>query len=90
MGQAVSKPCAIKVESKPQGRIQRAVLEALNQNDKLTTNQLAQIAYGLDGAFENPNILRAIEGLRRRGFSFKREIKGLVGKQGYVYLWSLD
>ncbi|GAA0594377.1 hypothetical protein [Paenochrobactrum glaciei] len=81
---------AMKVKSKPQGRIQRTVLEALQQHPSLTTSQLARMAYGRDGINENPNILRAIKGLTRRGFSFKKVRLGLVNKEGYVYLWSLE
>lgn len=85
----MSENCAIKVESKPQGRIQRTVLEALQQHPSLTTSELAKIAYGRDGSFENSNILRAIKGLKKRGHSFKKEIKGLINHSGYVYLWAL-
>ncbi|WP_273727831.1 hypothetical protein [Brucella gallinifaecis] len=75
--------------AKPQGRIQRTVLEALQQHPSLTTNQLAQLACGREGEFENHDVIRAIKGLTRRGFAFTKVRKGLVNRSGYVYLWSL-
>ncbi|MBB6262229.1 hypothetical protein FHS77_002801 [Paenochrobactrum gallinarii] len=86
----MSKSNEIKVMAKPQGRIQRSVLEALQQHPSLTTTQLAQIAYGRDGEFENHDIIRAINGLIKRGFNFIKVRKGLVNRSGYVYLWSLN
>lgn len=80
---------ANEVMPKPQGRIQCIVLAALQQHPSLTTAQLAEIAYGRDGDFENHHVIRAITGLIKRGFNFTKTRKGRVNATGYVYLWSL-
>lgn len=83
------KKTEIKVMPKPQGRIQCTVLAALQQHDRLTTAQLATLAYGHDGEFENHHVIRAIRGLIRRGYKFTNERMGRVNASGYVYVWSL-
>lgn len=86
----MSKQSDINDVAKPQGRIQRTVLEALQKNATLTTSQLAQLAYGRSGECENHDIIRAIRGLTNRGYSFSKVRRGVINKSGFVYVWSLQ